>query len=94
MSVLTMRRVSRTYGLGAAEMHALQDIDLMVDAAGELLLAGQPLGALDSVNGQAVMLRQAGEDCPFLSRSALSSKHHEVRPHRAPSRCDRYPGTK
>jgi hypothetical protein len=32
MSVLEMRRVSRTYGLGAAEVHALQDIDLMVDA--------------------------------------------------------------
>jgi hypothetical protein len=50
MSVLMMRRVSRTYGLGAAEVHALQD---------------EPSGALDSVNGEAVMrLRQAGEDCP------------------------------
>ena len=28
MSVLEMRRVSRTYGGGAAEVHALRDIDL------------------------------------------------------------------
>jgi putative ABC transport system ATP-binding protein len=32
MSVLDMRQVSRTYGQGAAEVHALAGIDLSVDA--------------------------------------------------------------
>ena len=33
MSVLEMRRVSRTYGQGAAQVHALYEVDLTVRPA-------------------------------------------------------------
>jgi predicted ABC-type transport system involved in lysophospholipase L1 biosynthesis ATPase subunit len=32
MSVLELRHVSKTYGHGAAEVHALLDVDLSVEA--------------------------------------------------------------
>ena len=54
MSVLEMRRVSRTYGLGAAEVHALQDIDLMVDAGAMVAVMG-PSGS-----GKSTLLTIAG----------------------------------
>ena len=54
MSVLEMRRVSRTYGLGAAEVHALQDIDLTVDADAMVAVMG-PSGS-----GKSTLLTIAG----------------------------------
>jgi putative ABC transport system ATP-binding protein len=54
MSVLEMRRVSRTYGLGAAEVHALQDIDLTVDAGAMVAVMG-PSGS-----GKSTLLTIAG----------------------------------
>jgi putative ABC transport system ATP-binding protein len=54
MSVLEMRRVSRTYGLGAAEVHALRDIDLMVDAGAMVAVMG-PSGS-----GKSTLLTIAG----------------------------------
>src|SRR5713101_5169984 len=54
MSVLEMRRVSRAYGHGAAEVHALQDIDLMVDAGAMVAVMG-PSGS-----GKSTLLTIAG----------------------------------
>src|SRR5947207_9965785 len=54
MSVLEMRRVSRTYGLGAAEVHALNEIDLMVDAGAMVAVMG-PSGS-----GKSTLLTIAG----------------------------------
>ncbi len=54
MSVLEMRRVSRSYGLGAAEVHALQDIDLTVDAGAMVAVMG-PSGS-----GKSTLLTIAG----------------------------------
>ena len=54
MSVLEMRRVSRTYGLGAAEVHALKDIDLAVDAGAMVAVMG-PSGS-----GKSTLLTIAG----------------------------------
>ena len=54
MSVLEMRRVSRTYGLGAAEVHALSDIDLSVDAGTMVAVMG-PSGS-----GKSTLLTIAG----------------------------------
>jgi len=54
MSVLEMRRVSRTYGLGAAEVHALLDIDLSVDAGTMVAVMG-PSGS-----GKSTLLTIAG----------------------------------
>jgi len=54
MSVLEMRRVSRTYGLGAAEVHALCDIDLSVDAGTMVAVMG-PSGS-----GKSTLLTIAG----------------------------------
>ena len=54
MSVLEMRRVSRTYGQGAAEVHALQDIDLTVDAGAMVAVMG-PSGS-----GKSTLLTIAG----------------------------------
>src|SRR5580700_2291727 len=54
MSVLEMRRVSRVYGLGAAEVRALQDIDLDVDAGMMVAVMG-PSGS-----GKSTLLTIAG----------------------------------
>ena len=54
MSVLEMRRVSRTYGQGAAEVHALRDIDLSVDAGTMVAVMG-PSGS-----GKSTLLTIAG----------------------------------
>ena len=54
MSVLEMSRVSRTYGQGAAEVHALRDVDLTVDAGMMVAVMG-PSGS-----GKSTMLTIAG----------------------------------
>jgi putative ABC transport system ATP-binding protein len=54
MSVLEMRRVSRTYGQGAAEVHALADVDLSVEAGSMLAVMG-PSGS-----GKSTLLTIAG----------------------------------
>jgi len=54
MSVLEMRHVSRTYGQGADEVHALQDVDLMVEAGSMVAVMG-PSGS-----GKSTLLTIAG----------------------------------
>ena len=54
MSVLEMRQVSLTYGQGAAEVHALDNIDLSVDAGAMVAVMG-PSGS-----GKSTMLTIAG----------------------------------
>ena len=54
MSVLEMRHVSRTYGQGAAEVHALEDIDLTVEAGSMVAVMG-PSGS-----GKSTLLTIAG----------------------------------
>ena len=54
MSVLEMRQVSRTYGLGAAEVHALRDVNLAVDAGAMVAVMG-PSGS-----GKSTLLTIAG----------------------------------
>jgi putative ABC transport system ATP-binding protein len=54
MSVLEMRRVSRVYGEGAAEVRALQDIDLTVEAGAMVAVMG-PSGS-----GKSSLLTIAG----------------------------------
>jgi putative ABC transport system ATP-binding protein len=44
MSVLELRHVSRTYGQGAAEVHALADVDLAVEA-GQMVAVMGPSGS-------------------------------------------------
>ena len=78
MSVLEMRRVSRTYGLGAAEVHALNDIDLMVDAGAMVAVMGPSgsgkstlltiAGSLEDPSSGEV--RVCGSDLTRLSRNA------------------------
>src|SRR5271155_6244860 len=54
MSVLEMRHVSRTYGQGAAEVHALNDVDLSVEAGSMGAVMG-PSGS-----GKSTLLTIAG----------------------------------
>jgi putative ABC transport system ATP-binding protein len=54
MSVLEMRQVSRTYGQGAAEVHALAGVDLSVDAGSMVAVMG-PSGS-----GKSTLLTIAG----------------------------------
>jgi putative ABC transport system ATP-binding protein len=54
MSVLEMRHVSRTYGQGADEVHALRDVDLTVEAGSMVAVMG-PSGS-----GKSTLLTIAG----------------------------------
>jgi putative ABC transport system ATP-binding protein len=54
MSVLELRHVSRVYGQGAAEVHALNDVDLRVDAGMMVAVMG-PSGS-----GKSTLLTIAG----------------------------------
>ena len=54
MSVLEMRRVSRVYGQGAAEVHALRDVELTV-GAGTMVAVMGPSGS-----GKSTLLTIAG----------------------------------
>src|SRR5580700_3991454 len=54
MSVLEMRHVSRTYGQGAGEVHALNDVDLSVEAGSMVAVMG-PSGS-----GKSTLLTIAG----------------------------------
>jgi putative ABC transport system ATP-binding protein len=78
MSVLEMRQVSRTYGQGVAEVHALDNINLSVDAGGMVAVMGPSgsgkstlltiAGSLeDPTSGQVAV---AGQELTKLSRNA------------------------
>jgi putative ABC transport system ATP-binding protein len=78
MSVLEMRQVSRTYGQGAAEVHALDHIDLSVDSGGMVAVMGPSgsgkstlltiAGSLEDPTGGQVVV--AGQELTKLSRNA------------------------
>src|SRR6202044_3872648 len=78
MSLLEMRHVTRTYGQGAAEVRALQDIDLDVDAGMMVAVMGPSgsgkstlltiAGSLEEPSSGQV--RVCGEELTTLSRNA------------------------
>jgi putative ABC transport system ATP-binding protein len=78
MSLLEMRHVTRVYGEGAAEVRALQDIDLDVDAGMMVAVMGPSgsgkstlltiAGSLEEPSSGQV--RVCGEDLTTLSRNA------------------------
>ena len=78
MSVLDMRRVSRVYGQGAAEVHALQEISLRVDAGTMVAVMGPSgsgkstlltiAGSLEEASSGEVLV--CGEELSKLSRNA------------------------
>ena len=78
MSVLEMRSVSRVYGQGAAEVHALQEISLRVDAGTMVAVMGPSgsgkstlltiAGSLEEPSSGEVMV--CGEELSKLSRNA------------------------
>lgn len=51
MSVLELRRVSKSYGEGTAEVHALREVSLTADEATMVALMG-PSGSSKSTLGQ------------------------------------------
>jgi putative ABC transport system ATP-binding protein len=78
MSLLEMRGVSRVYGQGAAEVHALRDVDLDVDAGMMVAVMGPSgsgkstlltiAGSLeDPTSGQ---VRVCGEELTTMARNA------------------------
>ena len=102
MRMLELRQVSRSYGQGTAEVHALREVSLSVDegamvavmgpsgsgkstlltiagtleepTSGEVLLADEPSGALDSVNSEAVM-RLLHDACQDAGMTAVVVTH-------------------
>jgi putative ABC transport system ATP-binding protein len=78
MSVLEMRQVSRTYGQGAAEVHALDNINLAVESGGMVAVMGPSgsgkstlltiAGSLEDPTGGQVVV--AGQELTKLSRNA------------------------
>lgn len=78
MSVLEMRRVSRAYGQGAAEVHALQEVSLKVDAGTMVAVMGPSgsgkstlltiAGSLEEPSSGEVLV--CGEELSKLSRNA------------------------
>jgi putative ABC transport system ATP-binding protein len=78
MSVLEMRQVSRTYGQGAAEVHALDNINLSVESGGMVAVMGPSgsgkstlltiAGSLEDPTGGQVVV--AGQELTKLSRNA------------------------
>jgi putative ABC transport system ATP-binding protein len=78
MSVLEMRSVSRVYGQGAAEVHALQEISLRVDAGSMVAVMGPSgsgkstlltiAGSLEEPSSGEVIV--CGEELSKLSRNA------------------------
>ena len=78
MSVLEMRRVSRAYGQGAAEVHALKEVSLRVDAGSMVAVMGPSgsgkstlltiAGSLEEPSSGEVMV--CGEELSKLSRNA------------------------
>ena len=68
-SVLEMRQVSRTHGQGAAEVHALRDVDLAV-GAGEMVAVMGPSGS-----GKSTLLTIAGTlDDPTSGEVAIAGR--------------------
>ena len=78
MSVLEMRRVSRAYGQGAAEVHALKEVSLKVDAGSMVAVMGPSgsgkstlltiAGSLEEPSSGEVLV--CGEELSKLSRNA------------------------
>jgi putative ABC transport system ATP-binding protein len=58
MRTLEMRQVSRVYGEGAAQVHALREVSLKEQTSGQVLIAGQDLAAM-SRNEKARLRRQS-----------------------------------
>ena len=78
MGVLEMRRVSRTYGQGASQVHALYEIDLTV-RTGEMVAVMGPSGSGKSTlltiagtleEATSGEVRIAGQDVSAMSRNA------------------------
>jgi len=86
MSVLEMRHVSRTYGQGAAEVHALDDINLTVEAGSMVAVMGPSgsgkstlltiAGSLEEPSGGEVLI--GGAPLAAMSRNAKARLRRRV----------------